>query len=406
MRDERGTGRTKVGLAVVFCHTAVMCGRARIGCPYQSGGRVAWLLLWGFFFWGIGAVSAEAQDEPKAVEDAGVPTLHVYTNLIQIPTLVLGSSHELIQKPIAENRFSLSIDDGPWFRATHVRQEGDDPIELSILLDLSGDAALLMPKIGDALSELARSSLRPRDRVSVYALDCSLIRSLYDAPADSGSIKKATDAALESWTLRKKHKESCEQGLHLWDGLANVEEDIARLPGRRVILAVTDGQDKGSKHTPDQVTTFAQQTGTAIFGLNYAEVRPLGVPMMNRHGAGMYVPGDGGLPEGHAALIPVCELSGGVVTTTSEKRSVELALRDFVTMLRERYIVEFPRPSNSTAGSHLMQVKVANGNYFIRSSGILFPIPDPALAADPTTIQSGPSRAPEQGTRKGTATPK
>jgi hypothetical protein len=406
MLDERERGRTKVGVAIVFCHTSVMCGRAGIGCRYLSAGRVACLLLWGFFFWGIGAVSAEAQDEPKAVEDAGVPTLHVYTNLIQIPTLVLGPSHELIRKPIAENRFSLSIDDGPWFRTTHVRQEGEDPIELSILLDLSGDTALLMPKIGDALSELARSSLRPRDRVSVYALDCSLIRSLYDVPADSGAIKKATDAALESWMLRKKHKGSCEQSLHLWDGLAYVEADMAKLPGRRVILAVTDGQDKGSKRTPDEVRIFAQETGTAIFGLNYADRRPLGMPTMGRHGAGMYVPGDGGPQGAQAALIRVCELSGGVVTTTSETRSLGLTLHDFVTMLRERYILEFPRPSNSTAGSHGLQVRVASGNYFIRSSGVLFPIPDAALAADPMTIQSGPSQTPEQGTRKATATPK
>ncbi len=390
----------------MFCHTAGMCGRARIGCRYPSAGRVAWLLLWGLFFRGAGAVSAEAQDEPKAVVDGGVPTLRVYTNLLQIPTLVLGLNHELIQKPIGESRFSVSIDEGPWFRATHVRQAGEDPIELSILLDTSGDMAALMPKIGDALSELARSSLRPRDRVSVYVLDCSLIRSLYDAPADSGSIKKATDTALESWMFRKKHKESCDQNLHLWDGLAYVEMDMAKLPGRRVILAMTDGQDKGSKHTPDEVTNFAQETGTAIFGLDYAPMSVVGIPTMSRHGAGMYVPGGGGVRGGQDELIRVSELSGGVVTTTSDTRSLGLSLREFVTMLRERYIVEFPRPSNSTAGSHFMQVRVANANYFIRSSGILFPIPDPTLAADPATIQSGPSRAPEQGTRKGSATPK
>ena len=390
----------------MFCHTAVMCGRASFGCRCRSAGRVVWLLLWGFFFWGIGTASAEAQDEPKAVVDGGVPTLHVYTNLIQIPTLVLEPNHELIRKPIAENRFSVSIDDGRWFRTTHVRQEGEDPIELSIFLDGSGDTAALMPKIGDALSELARSSLRPRDRVSVYALDCSFIRSLYDAPADSGAIKKATDLALESWMLRKKHKESCEQGLHLWDGLAEVEVDMARLPGRRVILAITDGKDKGSKYTRDQVMTFAQGTGTAIFGLTYAERSLVGVPTMGRHGAGMYVPGDGGPRGTDAELISLCELSGGVVMTASDSRSVGLTLREFVTMLRERYIVEFPRPSNSTPGTHDMEVRVARANYFIRPAGISVPLPDPALAADPTTIQSGPSQTPEQGTRKGATAPK
>ena len=73
--------------------------------------------------------------EPTAVVDGGVPTLHVYTNLIQIPTLVLGPDRERLKTPIAESRFSISIDNGPWFRVTHVRMEGDDPVSLSILLD-------------------------------------------------------------------------------------------------------------------------------------------------------------------------------------------------------------------------------------------------------------------------------
>src|ERR1700720_4697350 len=89
-----------------------------------------------------------AQAVPPAA-DSGVPTLHVYTNLVQVPTLVLTMTNDPIGKPIAGNRFSVSIDSGHWFRATHVRQEGDDPISLSILLDVSGDAEALLPKIGD-----------------------------------------------------------------------------------------------------------------------------------------------------------------------------------------------------------------------------------------------------------------
>jgi uncharacterized protein YjlB len=80
-------------------------------------------------------------------------------------------------------------------------------------------------------------------------------------------------------------------------------------------------------------------------------------------------------------------------------------LEKFVTMLRQRYIVEFPRPSNSTPGEHGMQVKIAKGDYLIRPAGVSVPIADAALMADPTTIQAGPAQTPEQGTRKVTAKP-
>jgi hypothetical protein len=69
-------------------------------------------------------------------------------------------------------------------------------------------------------------------------------------------------------------------------------------------------------------------------------------------------------------------------------------------MVRERYIVEFPRPSNSTAGEHGMEVKIDKGTFSIRPSGVSVPLPDPVVMADPSTIQAGPSRAPEEGTRK------
>src|SRR5258708_7785459 len=102
------------------------------------------------------------EEGPQGVVN-GVPTLPGATNVVQVPTLVLAMTEDRVSKRIAESRFSVSIDSGRWFRATHVRQEGDDPISLSILLDVSGDAADLMPKMADALGKLAPLSLHPRD---------------------------------------------------------------------------------------------------------------------------------------------------------------------------------------------------------------------------------------------------
>jgi len=314
----------------------------------------------------------------------------------------------LIKRPIAENRFSVSIDEGPWFPAIHVRPEGDDPIALSILLDVNGDTAVLMPKISEALAELARSSLHPQDRISLYAMDCSLMRSLAGAPPDSALVKRGVDAVLEPWTLRKKRKQNCELSIHLWDALAVVEVETSKLSGRRVILAVTDGQDRGSKHTWNELAKFAQDSGTAVFGLRYVEYQSWGggPTTGRRNGAGPFVAINSGPQNVEDAWSFVTESSGGIVTTTSDTKSLGMTLGQVLAMVRGRYIVEFPRPSNSTAGSHEMQVKVAKSNYMTRPSGISVPLPDAALAADPTTIQSGPSAAPEQGKAKSATQPK
>ncbi len=210
-----------------------------------------------------------AQDAPKP-QDEPIHTLHVYANLLQVPTVVLGPYLEQV-KPIPENRFSVSIDNGPWFRATHVHLQGDDPISLTILLDANGNATELMPKIGDAIAGLAPLSLHPKDHVSIYALHCSLIRSQDDLPADNADLKTAVANALQSWTNRKENKQEprCQKPVQLWDALAFVVDKLSKLPGRRVVLVVSDGQDKGSKRSWNEVRAYAQYTGSAVFGMTY-----------------------------------------------------------------------------------------------------------------------------------------
>ena len=91
-----------------------------------------------------------------------VPTLHVYTNLIQIPTLVLSPDLGPVKGRIEENKFSVSVDSGPWFRATHVRREGDDPISLAILMDMRYGEGDFIPKLRDAIVGLAPSDLHEK----------------------------------------------------------------------------------------------------------------------------------------------------------------------------------------------------------------------------------------------------
>ena len=340
-------------------------------------------------------------------------TLHVYTNTIQIPVLVLGPHKEEITKPIAENRFSVSIDDGPSFRATHARMEGDDPISLSILLDVSGDSAELMPKIGDAIASLAPQFLHPKDRVSIYAMDCSLVRSWNNLPAESVGLKAGVDSALRSWTNRKanKHEPKCQYPVHLWDAAAYAVSESRELPGRRVILVVSDGRDKGSKRSWSEVRAYAQSTGATIFGMTYLPPYMVEGEQMaggsrmgsgNRIGGGNVVSRPSGMDDPFQAL---SGLSGGVVLSAN-KKSLEETLRRFTTILRERYIVEFPRPANATAGEHAMQVRVEkSGPDMIRWGGVTVPIPDAALLADPTTVPSDPSLTPQQGNHHSTKSP-
>ena len=339
-------------------------------------------------------------------QNGGTMTLHVYVNTIQVPVLVLGPNLDRMG-PIATNRFSVSFDSGPWFPVTHVRREGDDPISLAILLDVGGSSAGLMGKVSDEIAGLAPSWLHPADNVRIYSLDCKLMQSA-ELPAEAPILKQVVDNALAPWRSRTsvKHARRCKQTTPLWDALVYATNQLRELPGRRVILVLTDGNDEGSRNTWNELRLFAQESAVAVFAIRSTAASPetLAGTRSDRGSAQWHTsPSYSGTSFSRATEDPlnsVCQLSGGMVFTTDE-RSLAKTMQRFTSILRERYIVEFPQARNGTAGFHDMEVRVNKGDdYFIRPTGISVPLANPALAHDPTTVPTNPAHEPEMGTRK------
>ena len=209
----------------------------------------------------LGPVASSAQGD-------NTPTLHVYPNLVQIPTLVLNQNGQL-PAVIAKDRFYVSVDGGPKFRVTEVRPEGDDPISLAIVLDVSQPFPRLMAKMDDAVAGLVPLSLHAEDRISIYSMDCGLGRSAENVPADAVRLHRDVDLALEPWKANGKDlsKSKCKQPANLRDSLMVVTQALGKQPGRRVMLVVTDGVDRGSKAKWDELRVSAVQHGVAIFGM-------------------------------------------------------------------------------------------------------------------------------------------
>jgi hypothetical protein len=352
--------------------------------------------------------------QPDPPPEGPLHTLHVYMDLIQVPVLVLDSELGRM-KPVEPSRFHISLDSGPTFRPRHVRQEGDDPITLGILLDPNADPDV-MPRMSAAISGLAPGSLHPRDHVTVFVLDCTLVRALRDVPADPNRLKAGVDNALDSWVAARKlkHRPPCAKSVQLWDAMAFVVNELGNLPGRRVLLAVTDGQDKGSSTKWNELRSFAQLKGVAVFGYtpssSFSDSR-IATPASS--GGRLGSRSIAGLP---SALAPInapenpfssiCQLSGGMVASANS-RYLDWQLSRFVTTVRERYILEFSRARNDTPGEHSIAVTInKDPSAYIRPAGVMILMPDAALASDPNTIPRDSTDAPELGNRKPLKSPK
>jgi hypothetical protein len=302
-------------------------------------------------------------------------TLHVYKNLIQIPALVLRKRSDLMP-PLSLQDFNISLDGGPVFHPTDIRREGNDPITLAIVFDISSDLTVRLPFLSKFIHSFAATSLRPQDHISLYSFNCNLVRFADDIPANSTQLPHDLHLALHSRTsylspdgkLVASSQKNCSQSLHLWDSLTRVAQAISGLPGRRVILVFTHGQDAGSTVSWPELSRFAAWNSIAIFAIRRAQWDD----------------------QYEDPLVNLTEDTGGIVLTAYEA-NLAGQLHQFDHFVRNRFILEFPRPDKNSSGAHNMRITVADA--FVFPTGNAFSLPSAATLTNPTTVPTSPSQA-------------
>jgi hypothetical protein len=318
---------------------------------------------------------AQQQDKP-------VFTLKVYANLIQVPTLVLDHDRRPLRR-IEPSRFRVSLDGGKKFAPARARIEGEDPLDVAILLDMSGSQRHLISSFANAAGKMA-SSLHSQDRISVYALNCQLIRSARQMIPQAELVSRSVEAALSAPGLDEGYSHGeCPKQLPLWDAMTRVVRDMSDSPSRRVMLVVSEGDVRGFLSW-DNLHRYAADYGVALFGLNDGFAYTYD-PLRNKR---------------DDPFRRLCESTGGLVMY-SEPRDLEKRLNQWVTMLRGRYVVEFPRPQPLADGMHEIQVSIKGDSLaFVTLAGVGVPLPDPSLANDPHYLPSKAGADIPVGTRR------
>jgi hypothetical protein len=314
------------------------------------------------------------QAQPAGVKDqTPVFTLKVYTNLVQVPTLVLDHDEEPLP-PIDFRRFQVSLDGGRKFAPTHVRTEGDDPLDLAIVVDVSGmQREGLAQNVADAAAAMAANSLHPQDRVSIYTLSCNLLRTTLESAPSVERLRNAIQEGLNSPMLGKTSAgASCGQKVYLWGALTAIITDLHHATGRRAILAISDGHDGGSAVSWAVLHEYAGSEGVALFGLRDPDKIWSNTWQRDRTDP----------------FRSLCESTGGIVMEGG-KRDVKKRMDQWVKMLRGRYVVEFPRPQQLSGPQHTIQVSVKrDGLAFVTLAGVSVSLPDPKLMSDPNYVPS------------------
>lgn len=140
------------------------------------------------------------------------------------------------------------------------------------------------------------------------------------------------------------------------------DEKLRGVPGRRVMVVITDGEDTFSRADLKDAIDIAQRTETTIFGIS-TKAGYLGT-----------VPGvDGGTvkDKGDKFLTQLCEDSGGEVFFTGSMMELERAFKRISDELRSQYLITY-KPANQTLDGRERKIEVRfadkeNAKYKIRT---------------------------------------
>lgn len=126
------------------------------------------------------------------------------------------------------------------------------------------------------------------------------------------------------------------------------DEKLRNVPGRRVIVIITDGEDTFSRADIKDAIDIAQRTETTIFGIS-TKAGFLGT-----------VPGvEAGTirDEGDKLLARLCEETGGEVFFTGDMLALERAFKKISDELRTQYLITY-KPADQSYDGRLRKIEV------------------------------------------------
>ena len=312
---------------------------------------------------------------PLRAQEAAPPTpsnsapyiLHLYARLVELPTIILLPEVHA-SNAIDPRKVDMTLDGGRPFHPLSIRLEGDDPLSVAVLLDVTGDnRSMLSQAFSKNFSAWVSQSFKPHDRLSIYSLNCDLYRGAINIPPIPSLLQPAVDRAIPPPSVHPRTSHApCPRAVSLRDSIYFVMRQLSANPGRHVLIILTDGKYQKGAISWSELASAATLHAVTLFSL---------------------VPPSLTLNQWASDLSAVTEQSGGFFRTSTPDL-LPTALARFVELLRTRYILQFSIPKDLGPGLHHVDVTLTGTDATIRPSGITVPLVDPTLDHPATDLPS------------------
>jgi VWFA-related protein len=333
--------------------------------------------------------AAPAATPPAAQSPApGTPTttLSVDVKVVTLPVTVRDKKGKIV-RDLTKDDFELEEDGKPQ-SIRYFSQETNLPLTVGLLVDTSMSERDNMDKERSASrSFLDQMITRPADRAFVIHFDRE-VELLQDLTSDHAKLEKAVGLIDTQQQVENIQTSGQGSGSHrgrgagtlLYDAIFLACDEIAKKQtGRKAIVVLTDGEDRGSQETLNSAIESAQKAETVVYTIyvggheehdhTFNGPRDDDDPMGRRYPGGRYpgggypgggYPGGGGnyprqqenRPNGKKILQEIAEQTGGRFFEAKKKDSVDDIYAQIAEELRTQFMLGYTPPKDQSSGYH------------------------------------------------------
>jgi VWFA-related protein len=338
------------------------------------------------------APSLQSQNQAPPAATGPVTTIPVDVKVVTLPVTVRDKKGKIV-RDLTKDDFELQEDGKPQ-SIRYFSQETNLPLTVGLLVDTSmSERDNIDRERSASRSFLDQMITRPVDRAFVIHFDRE-IELLQDLTSDHAKLEKAvglidTQQSVESVPTGDQgsgsHRGGRGAGTKLYDAIFLACDEITKKQtGRKAIVVLTDGEDRGSQETVNSAIESCQKAETVVYAIYIGghEDRDSGFnngprdddPMDRRYpgGGGRYpgggYPGGGypggsryprqqdNRPNGKKTLQRIAQETGGRYFEAKKKDSVDDIYAQIAEELRTQFMLGYTPPKDQASGYHSIQL--------------------------------------------------
>ena len=337
----------------------------------------------------------------QSTQNDAAATIAVDVKVVTLPVSV-RDKHSQIVRNLTENDFVLH-DNGQLQTIRYFSQESNLPLTLGLLVDTS----LSQRSVLDQESNASRTFLdqmltNEKDKAFIIHFDRE-VELLQDLTSSRSQLQSALDM-LQTPRLdrsRDDHSQGGDSkpdshgshrshggggGTLLYDAVyLGSTELMQKQPGRKAMIILSDGVDRGSKESLESAIAAAQRADTLVYSILFTGEHQ-GEHGFDRSNTGMGWPGSGGgggrgghgggrgrpseepRGDGKKILERISKETGGRLFTVSKKESVGQIYDSIAEELRTQYSLGYtPTKGGSGAGYHRITLEPKNKDLTVQT---------------------------------------